>query len=378
MSSTMLNHHYKRFSPRFNTGFSLVELMVSITIGLLLLLGLVTLLVNSSATHTELQKSSAQIENGRYAMQLLSEDISLAGYYAEYSPTGYTAPEKPCDGAVTPTAPNMPGPIGYDIATSVFPADFACLSNIVSGTGVLVLRRVQTLKTTPTAAAAGAAAAVYLQVSQCNTDANTTPFKFGTVVSTGGFTLRKSDCNSANPADLRKFVSHIYYISSCNDCATNDNNNPIPTLKEVEYVDGAAQTPVALVEGIEDMQFDYGIDQTADGEPDCIISNPSNTNESVNPLSAEIASGNCLKSASSPAYIWTDAAANWANVMAVRVNLMARNIQATAGYNDNKTYALGLAKPTYTVPSGSAKTYKRHLYTALIRLENPSGRREAP
>jgi type IV pilus assembly protein PilW len=346
------------------TGFSLVELMVSITIGLLLLLGLVTLLVNSSATHTELQKSSAQIENGRYAMQLLSEDISIAGYYAEYSPTGYTTPEKPCVGAVTPTAPNMPSPIGYDISSVT--ADFACLTNRQAGTGVLVLRRAQTLPAT-----AVVTGATYLQVSQCNTDSTTTPFMFLVANATPAaqFTLRTIYCDAtktppsplppqlvappplvAPAAALRKFVVHIYYISSCNVCAPTSDG--IPTLKMVEYADGAAQSPTALVEGIEDMQFDYGVDSTGDGSPDDYYAETH------------------FSPAGTPA--------DCANEMSVRVNLLARNIQTTAGYDDSKTYAIGLAKPTYTVPSGVARTYKRHLYSALIRVENPSSRREAP
>lgn len=348
MRPTMLTNHFKLHlsNAKGVAGFSLVELMVSITIGLFLLLGLATLLLNSTSTHTEMQKSSAQIENGRYATQLLSEDIRLAGYYGEYSPTGYNVPEKPCAAAVTPVAPNMPSPIGYDLTSTG--TDFSCMTNLQSGTGVLVLRRVQTV--TATADAVN----TYLQVSQCNSDATTTLFKFGTVASTGGFNLRKIDCVSTNPAALRKFVVHIYYISSCNVCAPTADG--IPTLKMVEYVDGAAQTPVALVEGIEDMQLDYGIDASNDGSPDSYVADTDTT--------------------STTRLVGTPT--NWANVMAVRINLLARNITPTNGYDDSKTYALGLAKPTYTVPTGVARTYKRHAYSTLVRVENPSARRESP
>src|SRR5450759_3134856 len=66
-------------------GMTLVEWMVSITIGLILLAGLTALIAQQSSTQAELEKSSRQIENGRYAMQLLQDDIQLAGYYGEYS-----------------------------------------------------------------------------------------------------------------------------------------------------------------------------------------------------------------------------------------------------------------------------------------------------
>jgi len=358
----MLTNHLKSKSSNAAgvAGFSLVELMISITIGLILLLGLVTLLVNSSASHTEMQKSSAQIENGRYATQLLTEDIRLAGYYGEYSPTGYNVPGKPCVAAVTPVAPNMPSPVGYTLPAVA--GDFACLPNRLTGTGVLVLRRVQTVAATvsPITTIAGA---TYLQVSQCSTDSNTTPFKFlaADASPAGEFTFRKMDCDSTKPAALRKFVVHIYYISSCNLCDGSETP-PIPTLKMFEYVNGAALDRLdALVEGIEDMRFDYGIDADNDGSPDSYVTDTDTT--------------------STPRLVGTPA--NWANVMAVRINLLARNILPTAGYNDTKVYCMGIPNVNGTCPNAEKvgpfnDTYKRHEFTSLVRVENPSARREAP
>ena len=54
-------------------GLSLVELMVSIVIGLLLLAGISSLIAAQSGARGELEKSARQIENGRYALTLLQE-----------------------------------------------------------------------------------------------------------------------------------------------------------------------------------------------------------------------------------------------------------------------------------------------------------------
>src|SRR5512140_3027583 len=70
---------------RRQRGMTLIEWMVSITIGLILLAGLAALIAQQSRTQAELDKSSRQIENGRYAMQLMQDDIQLAGYYGEYA-----------------------------------------------------------------------------------------------------------------------------------------------------------------------------------------------------------------------------------------------------------------------------------------------------
>src|SRR5438477_373146 len=80
-------------------GFSLIELMVGIVLGLLLLIGLTTMFVASSRSFSETERASRQIENGRYALDLLSEDIRHAGFFGEASSFGTPpvgAPPDPC------------------------------------------------------------------------------------------------------------------------------------------------------------------------------------------------------------------------------------------------------------------------------------------
>ena len=66
---------------RKSNGFSLVEVMVALTIGLFLLGGLTAIFINSSQANHELQKTAQQIENGRYAIATVSQDLRLAGFY---------------------------------------------------------------------------------------------------------------------------------------------------------------------------------------------------------------------------------------------------------------------------------------------------------
>ncbi|MFT5643530.1 MAG: type IV pilus assembly protein PilW, partial [Janthinobacterium sp.] len=79
-------------APRTH-GFSLVELMVSMTISLLIFAGMTTLLVNNSKAQGEIEKANRQIENGRYAVQLLTGDLRHAGYYGQFDPTVLTLPD---------------------------------------------------------------------------------------------------------------------------------------------------------------------------------------------------------------------------------------------------------------------------------------------
>jgi prepilin-type N-terminal cleavage/methylation domain-containing protein len=88
---TAINHpvsiraHRATLAQR-EAGFSLIELMVAITIGLLLVAGLGALLVNISSANRELAKANSQIENGRFAIQVLQSDIVHAGFWGRFIP----------------------------------------------------------------------------------------------------------------------------------------------------------------------------------------------------------------------------------------------------------------------------------------------------
>ena len=61
-------------------GFSLVELMVSLTIGIVLLLGLATLFVNNKQTFKETEQRGRLQENLRFGMQAVMDSLRTANY----------------------------------------------------------------------------------------------------------------------------------------------------------------------------------------------------------------------------------------------------------------------------------------------------------
>jgi Tfp pilus assembly protein PilW len=65
---------------------SLVELMISIAIGLIIMLALITVYVNITRSNAEMAKTNSQIENGRFAMQVLHEDLVHAGFWGGHVP----------------------------------------------------------------------------------------------------------------------------------------------------------------------------------------------------------------------------------------------------------------------------------------------------
>src|SRR5262249_8867178 len=61
-------------------GFSLVELMVSVTIGLILLAGVLSIFYSSKLAYLANEKTSRLQESGRAALDFLVHDVRSAGY----------------------------------------------------------------------------------------------------------------------------------------------------------------------------------------------------------------------------------------------------------------------------------------------------------
>lgn len=69
--------------PRHQTGFSLVELMIAITLGLIVLLAISSIYIGSQQTY-RVQEDNARIqEAGRYALEVIGRNIRQAGANAE-------------------------------------------------------------------------------------------------------------------------------------------------------------------------------------------------------------------------------------------------------------------------------------------------------
>ncbi len=352
-----MNRRLSRPTYRSAHGLSLVELMVAVTIGLLLLAGLTSLVMNTSRSFGELTKTSRQLESGRYALQLLKEEVEHAGFFGELATLDPppSLPD-PCDITPATLSSSILVPIqGYDAPTGTV---LSCLTdaNHLDGTDILVLRRAATAPTPPASLDAND---VYIQTTNAqaviDTGANAT-----------SFTLMKKD--AATPADIRKLRADIYFISPCNTpssgstCDANaDGGRPIPTLKRLSLVStgsGPALVTQPLAEGIEELQVEYGIDRE-------------NAAASVqfNGIPNESTSG------AGDAYVTAPGTLNdWVNVVAIRLYLLARHPEPTDGYTDTKSYDLGLGGTT-AAPNDS---YKRRLFTILVRAVNPSSRKEQP
>jgi type IV pilus assembly protein PilW len=133
-------------------------------------------------------------------------------------------------------------------------------------------------------------------------------------------------------------------VASCDDCGTDS----IPTLKRAE-LDGTDLVLTPLVEGVENLQVEYGFDADGDGNADRWLAAPD----------ATIA----------PAY------GQWSNVMATRLYALVRASEASGAYSDaTRSFNLGPAGYVATPDDG----YKRVQLSSIVRLNNVAGPRETP
>ena len=70
-------NHYPAMRAR---GFSLVELMVAITLGLIILAAVSAIFVNSKRSYSTQDRLARLQENARFAMQFITRDLRMAGY----------------------------------------------------------------------------------------------------------------------------------------------------------------------------------------------------------------------------------------------------------------------------------------------------------
>jgi type IV pilus assembly protein PilW len=331
---------------RTQKGFSLIELMIGVTIGLVLLTVLTTVFDRTSGGRSNLDRVSRLVENSRFAVDVIGDDVRHAGFYGTFLPPSDTVftNTSPCAWNTadlvslgwqpTLVPPQYPAQlIGWDDPVAGDPA-LGCLPDRIPGTDVVVIRRVSA---ETIAAAAVDVRNVYVQASQCIMD----PALLRVSNVSAQFTLRTAACDPASIAAIRRYFVRGYYVASCNSCAPSDG---IPTLKRVEIIDNAVRI-VSLAEGVINMQLEYAFDTNGDGSPEQYLTS---TTPDTTPTSL------------------------WSNVVAVRLHMLMRSTEGGRTTTSPGTYDLGPLHTAETCPDG----FKCRLVTTTMRLNNVAGRRE--
>lgn len=266
-------------------GFGLVELMISITLGLFLSAAIIQVFLGTSSS-ARVQDAQAQVqENARFAMRFLGQEIRMAGY-AGCSSLGNI----PINNIALPASE-----VDFSTATSVVGANDVDKNNSLSavvGTDTLEIKRGsdEFMRITGNLAPNNANVQIednsiglvkgdYVLITDC---LNADIFRIvnnpkGPGEGKATFTHSKGQVNSDNrlskvygaDAEILAFETIRFFVrDSGRDTSAGDAINSLYVERRGVGAAGAMSSAIELVEGVEDLQLTYGVDTDDDRSVD--------------------------------------------------------------------------------------------------------------
>lgn len=323
-----MNNRYRPLLAR-QRGLSLIELMISVTIGLILAAGIMQIFISNKQTYRLQEGLSRLQENGRFAIELLAKDLRMAGYYGCWTDTS-TLVNTLNDSGTTP----------YDFNVGLGGTDNAGINN----SDTLIMRGaydngISLTETMPDTSAdlksqpdvpPPLATGDIVAISDCSNAAvfqitNYTDSNGNIVHNTGTGSPGNStkDLGSRFGPDASVFLIQTvqYYL------ATNADGEP-QLMRQA-----GTNAAVALFEGVENFQVLYGEDSDGDG--------------------------------SANRYLDASQVVDMDNVVSIRIALLLRTVEEVGGDPDTSVYSL---LGTLFDPVDDRRL--RRVYTTTIKLRN--------
>lgn len=320
-------------------GLTLVELMVSMVLGLILIFAATTIYELTKRT-TRVQEATARLmENGRAATEILNRSVRMARYFGcagvdQREVTTHYDTSTPVQSPTTLNGYDQQGIFGVDGTT-----DEIIVFHALDPTAVSLVQDL-------TLAAAG------------------DPVKLVTAATNpgAGDMISLTDCSRADVFNISGFSSDGSFdelsYANCATCSHNylANATVLRVLRERFYIGTGASgfsalfvedpqdpndTPLELIEGVEDMQISYGLDTNADGV----------ANQYVSPA---VILADCNTSGN---------AACWRKVTSVRLALLLATVENT----------ISTSPQTYTFNGTSTTATDRRLrreFLSIIAIRN--------
>ncbi len=322
------------FSSQRQRGFSITELMVAMTIGLVILAAVSTVFVNAGKAYNQQDRVARVQDNGRFAMYYLIRDLRMAGYNGclrdlsnslsnnlntttgfSFGTVNFQTSVEGIDDVSSGSTPTWSPSGDSTLPTNVW-------KDAVAKPDLLAIRMLDTsamasitdspmanpsanptvdhpefFKKGDVVFLADCLRADVFQISD-NPTSSTLPHAIGGSLTPGNATAELSkQYNQA--AKVFKFSARRYYIAT--------NANGVPSL----YRDDNGINAVELVEGIESLQVLYGVTNSPPSGPPAMYYKAS-----------------------------AITAAYWPSVVSIKIGILARTPNAKETDTDAKTYDL--------------------------------------
>lgn len=353
---------------RYHRGFSLVELMIATTLGLILALGIAQIFASSSRAMMDVSNTGRQIDSALYGLEMIGQDLQLAGYWGEASlpvspnidifrsgetpdsaPASYSLPPSICIG--TRADPTPKTDLAYGMAFPIMGGGGAQLNAEMgvsanckladpvpsANSDIVAIRRAATCA----ADASGCFAfdsQFHVQTNGCvDTNLGLTGGEIKLYDSSAALTYHRyhaTDCDAAALAPMYRYLSRVYYVDS-------DDR-----LIRLSYA-SSTYTAEILVDGVERLKVEWGIDSSGDGYVD--------TWRAYDGTDA------------TPGAVGGFTPTDWQNVVGAKLWMIVRSPVKDVGFTDSASYVLG--GTTYDVPA-ALQSYRRTLQSTTVDLVN--------
>lgn len=324
------------------TGFTLIEVMISLFIGGLILGGVMFTYIGMKVTTKDTMAIGELQESGRLAINIMQRDIEQVGFWGTYYDDSFTTANTVVNSAITKTPDCSEGLNNGSFPDLTISSNFRsvyaktaksnnelkCISDAAKDTDILQLKFLQ-------------GDPQYNGANNINKTIDKVNY-FVAEQENAMFVTGKYTPTNVN-ATIWPYSHHVYYISE-QTYEVNNKKITVPVLKRKRLVNNG-MTSETIMEGIENMRFMFGLDTTNDSRVDIYKS------------------------------IGDMAPTDWENrkgILTLQLFLLVRTLQPDPGIKiNNQKYILG---------EGSGKreltfddNYRRTVFTTTIRLSNVGG-----
>lgn len=351
---------------RTNGGFSLVELMVALTLGLLLTAAVGGLFYSNKQNYNQNTLIAELQDNVRFASEALSRDLEMAGFLGGMLDWSLLRDDN-LPALAADCGPGLDGdPSGWafdrgaieflnDASPGSAAAVYGCLAGgrFLAGTDVLSVRRASG-KVTDQIETGGAQPNLINNGFYLRSNATV-----GALFFNGGNQANPTEGAPPNapPYAFWEYYSRLYFVSPHTlDPGTGASTaDGVPTLYRAYLASQASPSVLfePLAEGVEDMQIAFGLDTDGDGAVNQYKTDP--TPDEIN------------------------------QALTARIQLLVRSVTPDPGYTNNKIYNIfgkdddgdgqidenSSTPPQFDGVPKDDNFYRRIAYTTVI-LRNPN------
>jgi type IV pilus assembly protein PilW len=303
-------------------GFSLVEMMIAMLIGIIILGGIMTMYTNTRDAQRSSEDQIGLVSDARFALETIGYDLRHTGVFGGNNlPTTIECRNGgPCPTALPAVTGDCSAGWAVDIESSIFggnnvvPPGYTCILNAQPNTDVLVVRYADSNPVVTTSLVNGT---IYVRSN----------YQAGQVFAGTAQPVIPDDTGALT--NNHQLYSRAYYIGDF----TNTPGDGIPSLRRVDLVNGPAVQDQLILPNVENFQVQYGEDLDSNGTVDQFVN--------------------------------ADAVTDFSKVYAARLWVLVRTDRTEKDLNTSANYTI--AGQNIAIPDDD---YRRLLVSSVIKMRN--------